>query len=270
MKLELNSTKESGPAGRTRPPIVILHGLFGSSRNWTSVAKLLADSTDVYALDQRNHGDSPHADGHSLKDLREDLSHWIADQRFSRPPIIIGHSMGGMAAMAFALEYPEALSGLVVVDIAPREYPPHHSKEFEALSIDVSQYSSRSDIDARMQAIVSDRTVRQFLQMNLERKDEGYAWKVNVPALKNATHTSGLENAGAIAGGNQGQFAGPTLFLRGGDSDYIRDEDFGEIERLFAKSEIRTIAGHGHWLHYSAQDEFVAIVREFLAAPELS
>ncbi|MEQ9365286.1 MAG: alpha/beta fold hydrolase, partial [Leptospirales bacterium] len=235
-------------------------------RNWTSVAKVLAKNTNVHCIDQRNHGDSPHADSHTLVDLREDLKHWIDEQRFPRAPIVVGHSMGGMAAMSFALQYRDALSGLVVVDIAPRDYPPHHSKEFEALSLDVSECATRSDVDEQMKAIVSDPMVRQFLQMNLERASDsgdGYVWKINVPVLKNATHTKGLENAGGIAN-EKSVYPGPALFVRGGASDYIRDEDFEEIKRLFPDAAIRTVEGHGHWLHYSAMQDFLDIVTDFL------
>lgn len=266
----LHSTLEAGPEASDRPAIVILHGLFGSSRNWTSVARELAKYTDVYCLDQRNHGDSPHADSHTLLDLREDLKRWLDKQRFERKPIVLGHSMGGMAAMAFALEYPDELESLVVVDIAPREYPPHHSKEFAALSLDVSQCSTRSEVDGLMKAIVSDPTVRQFLQMNLVRapaSQPGYAWKINVPALKNATHTNGLENAGTLGAGDSPRtYTGPALFIRGGESDYVRDEDFAKIEALFPAARIETVAGHGHWLHYSAMPEFLKILAGFLGA----
>lgn len=278
MTLQLNFSHEPGPTNRNGlPPVVILHGLFGSSRNWTSVATALAKLTEVYSIDQRNHGDSPHADTHTLADLREDLRAWLEQHNVARP-IVIGHSMGGMAAMAFALRYPEALSGLVVVDIAPRRYPPHHTQEFAGLSLDVSQCASRADVDAQMKPIVPDPTVRQFLQMNLARRpdNQGYYWKINVPALKAATHTDGLESAGDHASGESNQttnantnsssstYSGPTLFVRGGTSDYIRPEDTATIENFFPRAQIHTIEGHGHWLHYTAMQEFLASVEKFL------
>ena len=260
MSLSLHFTHDAGPAGAPGP-VVILHGLFGSSRNWTGAAKEIAKFSDVYCLDQRNHGDSPHTDSHTLLDLREDLHDWMQEHQIERP-LIIGHSMGGMAAMAFALKYPQELGGLVVVDIAPRDYPPHHQKEFEALSLDVSQCASRSDVDARMSEIIDDRMVRQFLQMNLERLESdraGYRWKLNVPALKAATHTEGLTDMNE----HDGRYDGPTLFLRGGDSDYIREADFARIQELFPQAEIQTIAGHGHWLHYTAGEQFLKAVHDF-------
>lgn len=274
MKINLYSTFEAGPSTASLPPVIILHGLFGSSRNWTSIARAIAKYTDVYSLDQRNHGDSPHADSHTLQDLREDLNHWISEKNFERPPIIIGHSMGGMAAMDFALNHSShsghaGLAGLVVVDIAPRDYPPHHTKEFEALSLDVSQYATRSEVDTRMKTIVTDPMVRQFLQMNLERGEKGYAWKVNVPVLKNATHTHGLQGAGADEIPMR-SYDGPALFIRGGASDYIREIDFALIQRLFPAAAIRTIEGHGHWLHYSAMQEFLAALDDFFSANHFS
>lgn len=261
---ELNFALESGPEDADLPPLVILHGLFGSSRNWTSIARLLCEDRDVYCLDARNHGESPHMDTHTLTDLRDDLHGWIQAQQFAQPPVVIGHSMGGMAAMAAALAYPEAMAALVVVDIAPREYPPHHSREFEALELDVAGCATRGDVDTRMQAIVPDPMVRQFLQMNLVRRQggaSGYQWRINVPALKAAAGDRGLE-AAELSGAPYG---GPTLFLRGGDSDYVRDEDFPAIHARFADAKIETIPGHGHWLHYSAAQEFLQLLQSWLA-----
>ncbi len=263
---ELYFAQENGPQENegTLPPLVILHGLFGSSRNWTSIARLLADERDVYCLDARNHGDSPHADTHTLTDLREDLHGWIQSRSFAQPPIVIGHSMGGMAAMACALAYPESMQALVVVDIAPREYPPHHQSEFEALELDVAGCATRGEVDARMQTIVADPMVRQFLQMNLIRRtggENGYAWRINVPALKAAAGDRGLE-AAELSGA---AYAKPTLFIRGGASDYVRDpDDFAGIHERFSAARIETIAGQGHWLHYSATQEFLQILQGFL------
>lgn len=245
-----------------RPPLLILHGLFGSSRNWTSAAKRLRESAnlDVYALDLRNHGSSPHADSHTLSDLREDVRRWM-DRHVGggAQSIVLGHSMGGVAAMAFALEYPERTRALIVVDIAPRSYAPHHDQEFAALSVRVDDASSRQVVDERMRAHVQTDMVRQFLQMNLDRLDGGgYRWKINVPVLKDAAFTSGIELGDR-------SYDGPTLFVRGGDSDYITDDDFDLIRERFPRARIETIAGHGHWLHYTAADEFLSVVGTFLA-----
>lgn len=261
---ELYFAQESGPADGTLPALVILHGLFGSSRNWTSIAHLLADERDVYCLDARNHGDSPHAPTHTLADLRDDLHGWIQSRNFAQPPIVIGHSMGGMAAMACALAYPDAVRALVIVDIAPREYPPHHQREFEALELDVAGCATRGEVDAQMQAIVADPMVRQFLQMNLIRRtggESGYAWRINVPALKAAAGERGLQ-AAELSGK---PYDGPALFIRGGASDYVRDpDDFSAIHERFANARIETIPGQGHWLHYSAAQEFLQILQGFL------
>jgi pimeloyl-ACP methyl ester carboxylesterase len=269
MTSQLHYLLERGPRAAARttglPPIVILHGLFGSSRNWTSVAKQLAAETDVYCLDFRNHGDSPHLPSHSLADLREDLREWLSARTIARP-ILLGHSMGGMVAMSFALEYPDRVAALIVIDIAPRNYPPHHESEFAALSLDVSRCATRQDVDSLMSAAVPDRAVRQFLQMNLERENSahgGYRWKINVPVLKEASFTRGLERAGTDDPVAR-QYAGPTLFVRGGQSDYIRDTDFDEIHARFPAAHIETVAGHGHWLHHTAAPEFVRQVRAFV------
>ncbi len=253
----LHYEREEAPG---RPPLLILHGLFGSSRNWTSVAKRLHanEGLDVYALDLRNHGASPHADSHTLDDLREDLLRWTKHHNIDNATVL-GHSMGGVAAMAYALTYPERTRALIVVDIAPRSYPPHHDQEFAALSVRVDDAQSRQEIDERMRQHVQTDMVRQFLQMNLERRDDGgYRWKVNVPVLKDAAFTSGIELG-------QATYDGPTLFIRGGDSDYVTDDDFDLIRARFPNASIETVAGHGHWLHYTAADEFLKIAGEFLA-----
>ncbi|MCB1322520.1 MAG: alpha/beta fold hydrolase, partial [Leptospiraceae bacterium] len=128
--------------GGEGPPLLIFHGLFGSARNWTSIAKELTDCAHVYTFDFRNHGDSPHTDSHTIQDLGDDILYWIAEHKIQEP-ILLGHSMGGMAVAATALGHPEDIRAAIIVDIAPRHYAPHHQKEFAALKMDVSGYASR-------------------------------------------------------------------------------------------------------------------------------
>ena len=148
-------------------PIVILHGLFASSKNWTSVGQFLKSSGSPYALDARNHGDSPHADSHNLSDLVEDLKVWLHDNDIERPTLL-GHSMGGLTAMGYALSYPESVGALIVVDIIPRSYHTDFTAELNALSLDLSPYNDRNQIDEAMASLVPNKRVRQFLQMNIK------------------------------------------------------------------------------------------------------
>lgn len=262
--VRLHHTELGGPDSPDAPQIVILHGLFGSSRNWTGAGRALTDVARVYALDLRNHGDSPHADSHSLADLRDDVRRWIRERGLKRP-ILLGHSMGGMAAMDFAASYPDDLQALIVVDIAPRRYEPHHHKEFAALQLDVAECESRQDADRMMQSVLDDAAVRQFLQMNLERLPEGgYRWKVNVPVLRSAAENAEYlapwfaDEAGPV-------YSGPALFIYGEASDYVQGSDRARIPELFPQAQLVGLSGQGHWLHYSAQDDFTAAVRKFLS-----
>lgn len=245
---------DHGGAGKA---LVILHGLFGSSRNWTQAARELSGSAHVYTLDLRNHGESPHHPNHRIEDLSADLLAWMDSAGLQRP-IVLGHSMGGMAAMHFASLHPERCQALIVVDIAPRIYAPHHQREFAALSIDLNGLDSRQAIDQRMAALHPSPMVRQFLQMNLERGETGYRWRLNIDALRHADVT------GAFAL-PETTYGGPSLFIAGGASDYIQPEDHALIGRYFPNAKIETIPGADHWLHHTAQAEFLKLVREFLS-----
>jgi len=242
----------------TDAPVVLLHGLFGSSRNWQSIAQELSDQRTVYSLDQRNHGNSPHTDSHSLYDMVADLHRWHNDH-LSNKAIYVGHSMGGLAVMALALIYPELVEKLVVVDIAPRNYAPHHDLEFQALEMDVSGFNSRSEIDAAMAKIHPVAAVRKFLQMNLERDKEGYRWAINVLPLKNAAYLSGFQESFPEL-----TFEGPTLVVKGQNSDYIQESDRPLFSRYFPSSRLVELKGADHWLHYSAQKAFIETLRAFL------
>ena len=243
--------------GSGQAHLVILHGLFGSGRNWHSVARALASQhLQVHCLDQRNHGNSSHFASHTLSDLVDDLKSWIESCRLNNA-MLLGHSMGGMAAMACALTHPETVGALIVVDIAPRPYPPHHQKEFAALEVDVSDLQSRQAIDTAMQAIQPDEAVRQFLMMNVSKEPDGrYAWKLNVPVLKQAAFT-----ARAVF---QGAYQGPCLFIRGAQSNYITDADGAVIQTHFPKASIATIPAAGHWLHHTHQPDFIRRIMSWM------
>lgn len=240
-------------------PLIVLHGLFGSSTNWNSLSKALADRYCVLAVDQRNHGSSPHSDDLSYALLADDLHEFMQQQQL-QSAYLLGHSMGGKTVMEFSLRYPAAVERLVVVDIAPRPYPPRHDEIFEALcDLDLSAYSSRSALDAALAERIPDLATRQFLLTNATRDESGgFRWKLNLPAIE--------QNYAEISSGIQTgrSFDGPTLFVRGERSDYVQPADEPQIRTLFPQSTIVTVSGAGHWIHAEAPAEFARIVREFL------
>ena len=247
--------RDFGGHGR---PLVILHGLFGSHRNWATVAQKLGGVRRVYGLDQRNHGDSPHADSHTALDLVQDLKLWL-ERNDLRDAVLMGHSMGGLVAMNYALHFPERLEALVVVDIAPRAYEPRHGQEFEALSLDVSGMDSRQEIDEAMARYLRDPVLRQFLMMNLKRESEGgYSWKINVPVLKQSSYIAEFKVPPDCS------FDKPSLFLTGGKSDFVQDSDHENIRTFFPEARIKTEPTGDHWLHHSAPEWFLREVSEFL------
>ena len=240
-------------------PLIILHGLFGSSTNWNTLSKALAAHYRVLAVDQRNHGGSPHTDDLSYALLAEDLREFMQQQGLATA-YLLGHSMGGKTAMEFALRYPAAVERLIVVDIAPRPYPPHHDEILDALcDLDLAAYRSRSELDAALAGRIPDLTTRQFLLTNATRDESGgFRWKLNLPALE--------RNYDQIVGGvtTGRSFAGPALFVRGERSDYVQPSDEPEIRALFPQASIVTVADAGHWVHAEAPAEFARLVREFL------
>jgi esterase len=241
--------------GRGRQ-ILILHGLFGSSRNWAAAGRFLSAFGHAVALDCRNHGASPHAPSHTLGDLISDLAGHI-ERRCDEPPLLLGHSMGGLTAMGCALLYPQAISGLIVVDIAPRAYSLDLGAELAALSLDATKFRTRAEADAAMAPLIPDRVLRQFLQLNLERHNGVFRWKLNVAALKQATFAAELP-------GLPGSYDGPALFLRGGASDYVTDGDLPLIARRFPGSRVETLPGADHWLHHTSSPQFEAAIADFL------
>jgi esterase len=239
-------------------PMIILHGIFGSSDNWLTQAKLFADRFHVYLLDQRNHGQSPHDDTFDYPAMAEDLKNFI-DEHQLKDPIIIGHSMGGKVAMNFALAYPDKLSKLIIVDIAPRAYNLEHYVIIQGLkAIDIKNISSRNDADSALAAFVPEPNVRQFLLKNLLRKPEGgFSWKINLPVIDKNLSKIGLDLQ------FEGTFEKPTLFIRGGRSKYVRDEDMKRIQEIFPTATLQTL-DTGHWVQAEKPKEFVEMVSDWL------
>ncbi len=227
------------------PPVVILHGVFGTLDNWQTAAKALAERHTVYLVDNRNHGRSPHDNAFNYEVMSEDLLNFIQAQRLNHP-VLIGHSMGGKVAMYYACRYqPANFSKLIVVDIAPKYYRPHHQQILEGLlSIDLSQVGNRQQADEQLARFVPEPDTRQFLLKNLYRTDEGgFGWRMNLPVLNEK-----IENIGE---GLPTHFRSdkPVLFIRGGKSNYIRETDTALIKEHFPNATIETIADAGHWVH---------------------
>ncbi len=242
-------------------PFIILHGLFGLSDNWVSFARRLADRYEVFIPDQRNHGRSPHDAEFNYPVLVNDLYEFIETHSLHHP-VILGHSMGGKVAMHFALSRPQMLKALIVADISPGTYGHgyRHRRMIDAvMAVDTENAKSRSDVEQQLMKKIEEERVRKFLMKNLyRRKDDGFAWRINVNAISN-----NLEN---IFDGvhSEKTFDKPTLFIRGEKSDYIKYNDFDLIYRHFPQADIVTIEGAGHWLHAEKPDEFYNIVNNFL------
>ena len=241
-------------------PIVILHGLFGTLDNWQTVGKQLAEDHSVYIIDQRNHGRSPHTEVHNYPSMAEDLRQFM-EANWIYKAHIIGHSMGGKTAMQFALEYPDMVDKLVVVDIAPKAYPGNHHEIFDALlSLDLNNIDGRNDADRHLAKIIDDPGVRLFLMKNLSRsKNGGYRLKMNLPVLYN--HYD--EILAAVDGDHA--FEGPTMFIRGGQSQHMIDGDEKLIKTLFPEAVVETIKNAGHWVHADAPEELLGLVKRFIA-----
>ncbi len=228
--------------------------------NWQTIAKKLAEHYTVYILDQRNHGRSPHLPDFTYQLLAEDLqqfmeTNWIYEAH------VIGHSMGGKTAMQFALSYPDMVSKLVVVDIAPKQYQAGHQAIFEALtSIDLPHITSRKEATIQLEQKIKEPSTLQFLLKNLTRNKEGqYEWKMNLSVLHEQYDTI-LDNVLL----EDLPFEKPTLFVRGGQSNYVLDSDKEAVQVLFPSAAITTIPNANHWVHATAPEEFLKLVRLFL------
>ncbi len=243
-------------AGR---PLVILHGLFGSARNWATVARRLGEDRRAIALDLRNHGGSPWT-------AEMDYEAMAADLREAVAPLgrcgVLGHSMGGKAAMTLALLYPGLVERLVVVDIAPVAYSGRsHGDYIRAMkAVDFARVERRAEVEEQLRAGVPDPSLRAFLLQNVVSDEAGLRWRINLDAL--GANMEAIMGWPAACDGRR--YDGPTLFLAGEASDYVRPEHHGRIAALFPRAEIRTIAGAGHWPHAEKPEAFVAELERFL------
>lgn len=244
-------------------PLIILHGLLGSLDNWNSIARHFSKHFKVYAIDQRNHGKSPHSENFSYSILVDDLKDFFEQHQIERAHIL-GHSMGGKVAMQFAMQYPEMVSKLIIADVAPVYYGDKHSHIFKAiLAIALYQAESREEVETLLRKNLKneDEATIQFIMKGLYRDEQNkFEWRFNAPVLWKKYQ----QISDAVCGE---PFLGKTLFIKGQNSNYINAENYSEIMRLFPKNELEEIENSGHWVHAANPKRFTEIVDSFLAKP---
>ena len=243
------------------PTLLIVHGLFGSARNWGAIARRMATDRRVVAVDMRNHGESFRADTHSYPDMADDLAGVIG--ALGGAVDVVGHSMGGKAAMQLALTQPDLVAQLVVADIAPVAYGHSQTHLTQAMRrLDLSGLAARSDADRRLAQDIDDPGVRAFLLQSLDLKAEPPEWRLNLDVLeREMDKIVGWPETG-------GRYAGPALFLTGAESDYVLPEHRQKIKRLFPTAKMAKLPGAGHWLHADKPREFEAALRAFLGSSD--
>jgi len=241
------------------PPVVLLHGLFGAGSNLGALARSLQDHYEAFSLDLPNHGRSGWLENPNLPAMADCLRQWMDSQRITRAPVV-GHSLGGKVAMQLALQHPECVSALVVADIAPVTYSAHHDAVFTALNAVAEQHcASRPEANRVMAAHLKEQGVIDFLSTSLQRDAEGYyRWRFDLQGISDA-YPALL----AAPEGHQ-SYSGPTLFVKGGVSDYIQDQHWPNIQVLFPSASIKIMPGCGHWLHIEKPQLFNGIVLRFL------
>ena len=239
-------------------PMLILHGLFGSSDNWQTLGKNLAQDFEVYLVDQRNHGRSPRSEEFNYDLMAEDLHELITDLGLSNV-ILVGHSMGGKTIMQFSQNHPELIKKMIVVDMGPKKYASHHDSIIEGLkAIDLDVVKSRKEAENILTQHVPQVGVRQFLLKNLywEVPGDQLAWRINIPVLSRELNH-------IIDAFHHNIDKTETLFIRGELSNYILESDYNTIKGLYPNSTIETIYGAGHWVHAEKPKEFYEAVINF-------
>ncbi len=239
------------------PAIIILHGFLGSSKNWTTISKIISTSVRVIAVDLRNHGDSFHHDKPHYEDMTEDvldLTQTLKIDKFT----LMGHSMGGKVAMKFACLYPEKINSLIVIDIAPKQYFPHRREIASMLAIDLSKLSSKQDAEIQLEKDVPDLGLRKFLLTNLVQESETkFRWKVNLPVF-----VKEVSNLGVNPLTDKNRFLGKTLFILGGKSDFVKEADYPLLCKYFPNARVKVIENSDHNPHFSAREKFLEMIVE--------
>jgi pimeloyl-ACP methyl ester carboxylesterase len=241
------------------PPLIILHGLFGSQRNWGGIIRALAPENEIHGLDLRNHGESPWSDSMTYDDMAEDVAHYIETQHIG-PVTLLGHSMGGKVGMRLALTRPDLLSKLIVVDIAPVAYHNEHYSGYVAamLALPLERMTRRADADAALKPSIPDDMLRAFLLQNLVSDGGHFRWRINLAKIgANMTALIGFPESDS-------RYPSPSVFLAGERSNYIRPRDRESILRLFPAAIVLEIAESGHWPHAEHPERFLGMVRPLL------
>jgi len=252
--------REYGSYTEEKPSLVFLHGLFGSSSNWHSIARQLESDFHILVVDLRNHGRSPHSQHVGYPEMADDLFKLVDDHGLDQV-VLIGHSMGGKVAMWFALHHSELVARLVVVDIAPVSYEHDFDLILEALhSINLAQLSSRSEADSALANFVDEPGLRQYLLQNLSRHEGGWRWRINLSGLE-----AGIDYLVGYPPIPPGAtYSGDTLFIHGGLSHYVTKQYEKSIKALFPQAEWHEISAAGHWVYAEKPDAFLAALRSFL------
>ena len=256
-------------------PLIIVHGLYGASDNWVSIARALAEYFEVFIVDQRNHGQSPHSDTHDYDSMTSDLLAFM-DQHEIHKAILLGHSMGGKTVMNLAIHHPERVNRLIVADIAPRKYRTDKNDSSETLNhlsivagmlaVDFEQCKTRQAVDEALAQRIEEKRIRQFLLKNIRRNEQNDSleWRLNIRVLH--------QNMIAILDGfdteqfkkGNGVIGFPVLFIRGQNSNYIKDKDYEIIQTVFPYVELKTIPNAGHWLHAEQPKLFIDAITSFI------
>lgn len=242
------------------PDLILVHGLFGSLENLGGLAKGLSEVFSVHSLDLPNHGRSPHRAQMDLPSLAQAVLEWMDAQGIARAHAL-GHSLGGKTLMELALRHPERVSRLVVLDIAPVHYTPHHLEVFKGLlAVEPDVLTSRAEAEALLLPHVPEIAVRSFLLKNLVREESGFRWRLNLPVIHR-------DYPQLIAGNTPGLvFEAPVLFIKGGDSDYLLPEHKIEITTRFPQADLKIVTNTGHWLHAEKPELVTGLCRQFLQA----
>ena len=247
--------------GESGPPLIAIHGLFGSLENLGMVTRQLAVDYQVYAIDLPNHGSSSHSDCMTMTSMCKVIRQWmdtvgIASAHF------LGHSLGGKVCMEMSLMFPAIVNSLVIVDIAPVSYPPRHHHVFTALqAVDLATIDSRSQADQQMKAYVTDIATRRFLLKNLIKIDSHWQWRINLEGIESNYSQLLAENSS-----DQPPYQNEVLFIKGGNSDYLLPIYRQQILKRFPQASVKEIQNTGHWLHAEKPDTFVSLVTRFLEA----
>jgi pimeloyl-ACP methyl ester carboxylesterase len=255
------------------PNLIVLHGLYGASDNWLTIGKKLQAYYTVYLVDLRNHGRSPHFSSHTYSDMAEDLKIFFKEVNIKKATIL-GHSMGGKTAMMFAADYPEYIEGLIIADIAPKDYSTDSEKSHGIIhhkilslldGLDLFDISSREEIDLYLSKDIPSQSLRGFLMKNIRRSKTGiFEWKINVPVLKKYLPEIIKEVNPDFFEDRKPILSYPITFIRGINSEYLTDNDIPVIKDIYPNAKIIDIKNAGHWLHAEQPEKFIeAIIKNY-------